>query len=406
MRSLAPLLFLCAAALAQEEYGPTHRIKVAVGGKNRKAGLFIPNVIKKGQTVPMLVVVPDHRGKAFLEIGQWQQMAHDNRFAVFSVDCTTSSNKTPWHHSEQLDMQRDMEAVVEGLKAAREKAAEQGIELDGSATVISGFSGGGFLTMWLGLRRPDLFMGICGRSIVYFKETVKFSKADSVKPNLAMPILLYRGELDLARPKKDTDAARKTLKAVGYTNVAYRVIPKMIHESKPDVCVKWFVDLLKKTAKGRKEARKIAAELDKLRPLIKAGKSGVFGKLVKIVEREQKAGVNAGAQTLLDETLASAKKHWDMAANLEADNELAEAATMFRQIEKKYKPLGIAKEARAHRAKLIKSDAYKAAEMLVKARSYLDKDKKEKAFDLLQRIVDKYPDTIAGETAQRLLDAG
>jgi TolA-binding protein len=124
---------------------------------------------------------------------------------------------------------------------------------------------------------------------------------------------------------------------------------------------------------------------------------------LKLVEKEQKAGVEGGAGALLDEILQAARKHWSMAENLEADHELLEAAEVYRQIQKKYNPLDIAKKARAHRAKLIKSDGYKAMEMLAKAKQYLAKDKKDRAHDILTKIVDKYPDTVAAEQARALL---
>ncbi|MHC4669153.1 MAG: hypothetical protein ACYTFD_12170 [Planctomycetota bacterium] len=267
MRLLAFVLVLSVAVLAQEDYGTTYRLKIMVGGESRKAGMFVPQGVKKNEVVPLLVAVPDTRGKAFLEIGQWQQMAYERRFAVFSVDINTSSQKG-WHPSEQLEMQRDMEALVEGLKLGEQRAQEAGVAIDTSARVITGHSGGTYLTLWLGLRRPDLFLAICGRSCVFHKEAVKFGKFDTVKPNLSMPILIYRGELDHPIAKKQTELAKKTLDAAGFTNVKYRVIPKMIHESKPEICLQWFLEVLKQTQKGRKDVRRIAAEVEKLRPLV------------------------------------------------------------------------------------------------------------------------------------------
>ena len=405
MREFALLLTFGAAALAQEDYGETLRIKVLVGGEPRKAGMFLPKALKKNEVLPLLVAIPDTKGKAFLEIGPWQQSAYERRFAVFSVDTKTGSSRG-WHPSEQLEMQRDMEAVVEGLKAAEKKAREKGVVIDTSARVITGHSGGTYLTIWLGLRRPDLFLGICGRSCVFHKEAVEFGKFDSVKPDLNMPILLFRGELDHPLAKKQTELAKKTLDRAGYKNVEFRVISKMIHESKPEVCMEWYVALLKNTAKSRKAARKIAQELEKLRPLVEAGKSGVYGKLVKLVAQEEKADVSGGAAALLDLVLAAARKEWERADNLEAEYQLIEAAQVLKEIQKKYNPLDISKQARARRAKLVKSDEYKARELLAKARAYLDKDNKDKAHDLLDRIVTKYPKTVAAEKAQAMLESG
>jgi predicted esterase len=405
MRRIALLLAFAAPLLAEEDYGRTYRIKVMVGGEPRKAGMFIPKAVKKNEILPLLVAIPDTKGKAFLEIGPWQQMAYERRFAVFSVDTKTGGSQG-WHPSEQLEMQRDMEAVIEGLKIGEQKAREGGVIIDTSARVITGHSGGTYLTIWLGLRRPDLFLGICGRSCVFHKDTVEFGKFDRVKPNLNMPILLYRGELDHPLTKKQTELAKKTLDAAGYKNVQFRIIPKMIHESKPEVCMEWFLTLLKTTEKSRKETRKIAEELKRLRPLVEAGKSGVYGKLSKLVERETKAGVDGGAATLLSQVLVAARKEWERAENLEAEYLLLEAADVYRRIQKKYNPLDISKKARTKRAKLIKSDEYKARELLAKARAYLEKDKTDKAHDLLDKIVTKYPKTVAAEKAQAMLESG
>ncbi len=405
MRTFALVLALAATVSAEEDYGESIRIKLTVGGESRKAVMFLPKAIKKNEVLPLLVAIPDTRCKAYLEIGPWQQMAYERRFAVFSVDTKTGGSEG-WHPSEQLEMQRDMEAVLEGLKIAEQKARERGVVIDTSARVITGHSGGTYLTLWLGLRRPDLFLGICGRACVFHKEVMEFGKFDTVKPNLKMPIFLYRGELDHPRVKKETELAKKTLDAAGYTNVAFRVIPKMQHESKPEVCLEWFLTLLKTTEKGRKEARKIAVELEKLKPLVEAGKSGVYGKLAKLVAREEKAGVNGGAGALLDQVLAAARKEWERVENLEAEHELLEAAQVLKEIQKKYNPLDISKQARARRAKLVKTDEYKARELLAKAQAYLDRDLKDKAHDLLDKIVTKYPKTVAAEKAQAMLESG
>jgi predicted esterase len=405
MRKLAVLLALATATLAQEDYGETVRIKLTIAGESRKAAMFLPKAVKKNEVLPLLVAVPDTRCKAFLEIGQWQQMAYEQRFAVFSVD-TKTGGQQGWHHSEQLEMQRDMEAVIKGLEVGEQKAKERGILIDPSARVITGHSGGTYLTIWLGLRRPDLFLGVCGRSCVFHKEAVEFGEFDRVKPDLNMPIFLYRGELDHPISKKQTELAKKTLDAAGYKKVDFRIIPQMVHESKPEVCAEWFLTLLRNTEKSRKETRKITAELEKLRPLVEAGKSGVYSKLLKLVAREEKAGVNGGAGALMDQVLAAARKEWERAENLEADYQLIEAAKIYKGIQKKYGPLDISKRARTKRAKLIKTDEYKAREILAKARAYLEKDNKDKAHDLLDKIVTKYPKTVAAEKAKALLESG
>jgi len=404
VRLLAVLVLAATPLAAQGErtYGETLRLKIDVGGEERKIALFIPDNVKKGETFPLLVALPDTRGKAFLEVGQWQQPAFEKRFCVFSVDITTSGEQG-WHPKEQLAMQRDMEAVTEGLKVAREEADKRGVLIDDSATVITGFSGGTYLTLWLGIRRPDLFLGVCGRCCVFHAETVEFSKFDKVEPNKAMPIYLCYGEVDNPRVKKETELARKSLVEAGFKNVTLKVIPAMAHEPRPEVFLEWYGKLLKETEKPRREAMKIKVEAEKIKADIEAGKPGAYTKLNKLVQQEAKVGVKGGASALLNEVLAGAKKRWEQAANLEADHQLQEAADAFSAIEKEYMPLDIAKEAREQRLKILHSDAFKAAEMLARAKELIDKGLRDKAVPILEKIAEQYGETPAADEARLLL---
>ena len=54
---------------------------------------------------------------------------------------------------------------------------------------------------------------------------------------------------------------------------------------------------------------------------------------------------------------------------------------------------------------IVKSDAYKAEEMLVKARGYIQDGKEDKARPLLERILEKYPGTVAAGHAEHLLQS-
>jgi tetratricopeptide (TPR) repeat protein len=301
-------------------------------------------------------------------------------------------------------MQRDAEAVVAALKVAREEAKKNGVELDESATVLTGHSGGTYLTLWLGIRRPDLFMAICGRCCVFYPEMVEFSKFEQTKPDMAMRIHIYHGELDNPRVKKETELAKKTLEKAGFTNVTSAVIPGMAHEPKPEVFLEWYLPLLKESEKGRKEGYKIKAETEKIRAEIITGRGGAYGRLQKLVEKEKKSGaIGGGAVQLLDEVLAEAKKQLAAAENLEADNHLRDAAEAFAKVEKEYLPLDVAKEAREKRIKLLNSDPYKAADLLGKAKEYLEKGDRDRAVPVLEKIVNQYGETPAAEEARLLL---
>jgi TolA-binding protein len=232
---------------------------------------------------------------------------------------------------------------------------------------------------------------------------VKFGKLEDVTPNLDMPIFLYRGNLDASRAKKDNETLKAELAEGGWHRVESREIEGMQHESKPDVCVEWFVKLLKSTAKGRKEAHRIADELEKLRPDVEAAKPGAYAKLQRLAERERKSGFAAGAVKLISGVLAKAKKEWEAAELLRLNNDLMAADEAFKKIEADYRGLDISKNAREHRAKMRQSDEYKACELLAKAQELKEKGQTEKATIALEEIVAKYPDTVAAERAKIML---
>ena len=403
IRALASLLLLLAATARAQQYGTDYRLKIKVADKTRKGVLFVPRSVRKHEALPLLVAIPDTRGKAMLEVGQWQKPAYDRRFAVFSVDVVTSLQRG-WMPSELIEMQHDMDAVLDGMETAIEKAREVGVAIDRSATVITGFSGGTYLTLWLGLRRPDVFLGVCGRSCVFFKEEVEFSELEKFVPDHDQRIFVYRGEIDHPRVRKQTDFARDLLRKAGYRHVDYAVVPDMQHESKPEIFLEWYNKLLRSTARGRAESLKIRAELEKLAPDVAKGRSGSYGKLLKLVGRETKAGFPAGAKELLDKVVAQGEKELARAGNLAADNQLFEAAKLLKSLERAYAGLEISKQARERRKTLVRSDAYKAAEMLGKAKELLEKEHEDKAFELLDKLIAKYPETPAAEEAQRLLE--
>jgi len=403
IRSLLTLLLLFAATARAQDYGTDHRLKIEVAGQRRKGVLFLPRSARKHQILPLLVAIPDTRGKAMLEVGQWQKPAYDMHFAVFSVDVVTSLQRG-WMPSELLEMQHDMEAVTEGMKIAIDTARREGVGIDRSAIVITGFSGGTYLTLWMGLRRPDLFLGVCGRACVFFREEVEFSELEKFTPDHDQRIFVYRGESDAPRVRKNTDLARDLLRKAGYRHVDYAVIPGMQHESKPEVFLRWYAELLRTTARGRAESARIRAELEKLAPAVEHARSGAYGKLLKLVARERKAGFRAGAKALLDKVRAKGEKELARAADLEADGKLFAAAKLLKSVERTYVGLEVSKQALQRRKALLRSDAYKAAGMLVEAKKLLQKDREKKAFGLLDKLVAKYPETPAAEEAQRLLE--
>jgi len=402
--TLLLLTILSALAHGQTEasYGQTHRLRVSVEGTKRKVGFFVPKGLRKRAVVPLVIALPDGSGasgKAFKELGQFEQMAYEGRFAVLSVDITTSSSEG-WHPKDAIAMERDADAVVAALDAAKKKAAELGFSIDPSATAVRGHSGACYLAIWIGTRRPDLFFVIALNGVPkWFPEFLAFDGEKNTKQR----IHVYRGERDHVRVRRETDKTIEELKKAGYTRIETDDIKGMAHETRPQVFVKWYSALLKKTAKPRKDAAKIALEAAKLDEAFKAGKPGTFGKIVKLSEKEKKAGFGSSAAVLLAKCNKQADAALKVIEDQAAENQLIEAAAAYKAFTKKYNGLPVAKTAKSMRKQLMKSDDFKAMEMFEKARALKEKGKNEKADAILVQITEKYPETVAAEKAESLL---
>lgn len=402
--TLLALTLLSALAHGQTEasYGQTHRLRVSVEGTKRKVGFFVPKGLRKRAVVPLVIALPDGSGasgKAFKELGQFERMAFEGRFAVLSVDITTSSSEG-WHPKDAIAMERDAEAVLAALDAAKKRAAELGFSIDPSAIAVRGHSGACYLAIWIGTRRPDLFFVIALNGVPkWFPDFLAFEGEKDTKQR----IHIYRGERDHVRVRRETDKTIEELKKAGYTRIETDDIKGMAHETKPEVFVKWYSALLKKTAKPRKDAAKIAVEVGKLEEALKAGKPGTFGKIVKLTEKEKKAGFGSTAATLLAACNKQAETALKAIEDQAAENKLIEAAAAYKAFTKKYNGLATAKTAKTLRSKLIKSDDYKAMELFEKARALKEKGQDEKADVILVQITEKYPETVAAEKAEALL---
>ena len=397
-RTLAAILTISAALGAQDagDYTDLRRFKITVNGATRKAALIIPKNLRKKEVLPLVIAIPHDGGRAMKEPGIWEQRASVARIAVLSVDCQTCLRKG-WLPSEQPLMQADMEAVEGALAKAKEL-----VKIDDQAILLTGYSGGSYLAYWMGLRRPQLFTALCIRAGLWYEGMIppsKYDKYTDIKPNLDLPIFVYWGSGDKTRAPKESMTAMEKLKSAGYKNLTAKIVKGMDHQAKPEPCLEWFEEYLKKTAKARKEGRKIAGEVAKLRAQIAKGKSR-YSPLKKLVDREQSLGANGGAKKLLDEILVDARKEMKKAVELEADSAYFQAAKILKQVEKKYRPLDIGKKARKLRSRMVKTDAYKADDLYHQALELREKGKEEKAVELLEKLAAEYPETPAGERAK------
>ena len=114
--------------------------------------------------------------------------------------------------------------------------------IDLANIMITGFSGGGFPTYWVGLRHPEIFSVVVGRSCNF-----SVSNLDGWYPPEAVrtPVMVYYGSGDLANVQGQSRAGIDYLRQRGF-EVETQVIPGISHERRPEVAMGFFLRHLNK----------------------------------------------------------------------------------------------------------------------------------------------------------------
>jgi poly(3-hydroxybutyrate) depolymerase len=108
--------------------------------------------------------------------------------------------------------------------------------IDRANILITGFSGGGFPTYWVGLRHPDVFSCVIARNCNFSEHNL-----DGWFPPEAAgtPIMVYFGENDPVAIRIQSENAVKYLRGRGL-NVTARVLPGTGHVRRPEVAMDFF----------------------------------------------------------------------------------------------------------------------------------------------------------------------
>jgi poly(3-hydroxybutyrate) depolymerase len=109
--------------------------------------------------------------------------------------------------------------------------------IDRGNIMITGFSGGGFPTYWIGLRHPGIFSVVAARNCNFSE-----SNLDGWYPPEALrtPIIVYYGERDPATIMSQSIEAIAYLRRKGFVNLETYVVPNAGHERYPEVAMDFF----------------------------------------------------------------------------------------------------------------------------------------------------------------------
>jgi len=109
--------------------------------------------------------------------------------------------------------------------------------LDLGKIMITGFSGGGFPTYWVGLRHPEIFSTVVARSCNFSKHNLDgWFPPESAQ---MQKVMVYHTENDPPTIRSHSNQAIEYLRSKGFAVHKY-VIPKLGHERRPQYAMDFF----------------------------------------------------------------------------------------------------------------------------------------------------------------------
>lgn len=108
--------------------------------------------------------------------------------------------------------------------------------IDMANIMITGFSGGGFPTYWLGLRHPDVFSVIVARNCNFSASNLSTWWPPEA---ITTPVFVYYGENDAGAIMNQSQNAIRYLRTNGF-NVETAVVPGAGHDRHPEYAMEFF----------------------------------------------------------------------------------------------------------------------------------------------------------------------
>ncbi len=109
--------------------------------------------------------------------------------------------------------------------------------IDRANVMITGFSGGGFPTYWIGLRHPEVFSAVAARNCNFSESNLKGWYPPEATQ---IPVIVYYGENDPGAIAGQSKAAIRYLRSKGFTNLETLVIPGQGHQRRPEYAMQFF----------------------------------------------------------------------------------------------------------------------------------------------------------------------
>jgi len=226
---VAALLGGC--AVTQPQNTPVQQWREIDPATGRGFWIYVPSTYREQTPVPLIIschgtppydVAEDH-------IREWKMLGEQNRCIVVCPELIATDGLIG--DGPIVGMLSDERYILSLVSLLGYR-----YNIDRNNVMITGFSGGGFPTYWVGLRNPEVFSVVVARNSDFSK-----SNLDGWYPPEAKrtPVMIYYGQNDPGTIVSQSKAAITYLRSKGFSVKTY-VIPHSGHERHPEVAMDFF----------------------------------------------------------------------------------------------------------------------------------------------------------------------
>lgn len=231
---LAASLGLAGCPVPQPQNTPRAQWKEIDPATGRGFYIYVPSSYRPDTPAPLIVTchgtppydVAEHH------IREWKMLGEENGCIVVAPDLVATDGI--FGDGPLVGMLSDEKYILSLVSLLGYR-----YNIDRANVMITGFSGGGFPTFWVGLRHPDVFSVIVSRNGNFSRgNTEGWFDPKCVQEN-EVDIMVYYGENDPGTIQSQCESAVSFLTEEGF-EVRKAVIPRTGHERRPEVAMKFF----------------------------------------------------------------------------------------------------------------------------------------------------------------------
>jgi len=229
---LACLAMLAGCPVPQSQDTPAWQRLETDPVTGRDYWIYVPSTYRHDRPAPLIVSchgtppfdVAEHH------IKEWKMLGEDNGCIVLAPTLSgTDGIIGNGPISAMLACERSIMSLI-SMVGYR-------YNVDRANVMITGFSGGGFPTYWVGLRHPDVFSVVVGRNCNFNKNNIKgWYPPDALKT----PVMVYWGQRDEAAIVFQSTTAFRYLRSHGFV-VETTTVRGSGHDRHPEVAMRFFL---------------------------------------------------------------------------------------------------------------------------------------------------------------------